>query len=151
MLMKWFIISLRCIKMVERAFGGIYEPLMVCNVSFLPASNLKFHEKTVFRYPLNKGNVMLCYNERYPLLVDYFIPFLTYIRIVIRATGSLYEYESLVGTHHVITVNNNHHISCKFEVLSTLSAHEMCYAMLQGEVSPANEVIHNLPRMYKDG
>ena len=49
----------------------------------------------VFRYPLSKGNVMLCYKERHPLLLDYFIPFLKCIRMVGRATSSLYE--SLMG------------------------------------------------------
>ena len=45
LLMKCFIPFLRCVKMVERASGSIYEPLMVHIVSFLAATNLKFHAK----------------------------------------------------------------------------------------------------------
>ena len=48
-------------------------------------------QNPVFGYPLSKENVMLCYKERHPLLIDYFIPFLNYIKMVGRATSSLYE------------------------------------------------------------
>ena len=44
-----------------------------------------------FGYPLSKGNVMLCYKERHPLLLDYFVPSLKYIRMVGTATDSLHE------------------------------------------------------------
>ena len=65
---------------------------MVHNVSFLPTTNLKFHTKiSVFGYPLSKGSVMLCYKERHPLLLDYFIAFLKCIRMVGRSTGGLYD------------------------------------------------------------
>ena len=46
-------------------------------------------QNPVFGYPLSKENVMLCYKERQQLLLDYFIPFLKYIRMVGRATGSI--------------------------------------------------------------
>ena len=72
--------------MVKRASESIYEPLKVHIVPFLPAINLKFYAKlAVFGYPLSKENVMLCCKERHPLLLDYFIPFLKYIRMVGRA------------------------------------------------------------------
>ena len=35
-------------KMVERAYEGIYEPVMVYNVSFLSTANLTFHAKLQF-------------------------------------------------------------------------------------------------------
>ena len=47
-------------------------------------------QNPVFGYPLSKENVMLCYKERHPLLLDYFIPFLKSIRMVGRATSSMY-------------------------------------------------------------
>ena len=36
------------------------------------------------------------------------------------------SYSYLWGTQHVISANNKHQISCKYEILSTLSPQEMC-------------------------
>ena len=41
--MKCFITFLRCLEIVEGAFGSIYEPLLVHNVSFLPTTNLNIY------------------------------------------------------------------------------------------------------------
>ena len=106
MLSDYFKPFLKCIRMVGRASDSIYEPLMVHNVSFLPTTNLKFHtNNSVFGYPLSKGIVMLCYKERHPLLLNYFIPFLKYSRIVGRATGSLYE-SLMVHNMSFLTITN---------------------------------------------
>ena len=97
LLMKCFITFLGCVKMAERASDSIDELLMVHSVRFLPTTNLKFHAKFQFsgRYPPSKGDVMLCYKERHPLLLDYFIPFLECIKMDGRASDS--PYESLMG------------------------------------------------------
>ena len=85
--------------MLGRAFNSMCGPLvLVRTVSFLPTTNIKFHAKiniSVIRYPIRKGNVMVCYKERHPLLLDYFIPFLKCISNVGRAAISVYE--SLMG------------------------------------------------------
>ena len=101
--------------MVERASDSIYEPLMVHNVSFLPTTNLKFDAKiSVFGYPLSKESVMLCYNGRHPLVLNYFIPFLKYIRIVGRATGSLYESLMVHNMSFLPITNINFHANLRF-------------------------------------
>ena len=51
LLMKCFITFLTYVKMMERAFDSIYEPLMVHNVLFLPMINLKFHTNLSFHVP----------------------------------------------------------------------------------------------------
>ena len=50
---------------------------------------------------------------------------------------------------HVISAKNKHQISCKFEILSTLSAHKMCCCATRIEVAIVDEVFHDLPQMYK--
>ena len=44
-----------------------------------------------FGHTPNTEDGMMCYKERHPLLLDYFIPFLKYIRMVGRSTGGLYD------------------------------------------------------------
>ena len=71
------------------ASDSIYETLMVHNVLYNTSQiSCKI---SVFTYPLSKGSVMLCYKERHPLLLDYFIAFLRCIRMVGRSTGGLYD------------------------------------------------------------
>ena len=147
--MKCFIAFLRCVKMVKGAFDRMYEPLMIHNVSFLPTTNLKFDAKTsVFSYPLKKGSVMLCYNGRHPLVLNYFMPLLKYIRIVGRATGSLYESFMVHSMSFLPITNITFHANVRCWAPSQQSKWA---AVLQGEVSIVDEVLHNLPEMYKDG
>ena len=125
LLMKCFITFLRCIKMAERASDSIYEPLMVHNVSFLPTTFLKFYTKFQFSGNLSANRMWCCTTRR---------------DIHCHLTPSYHSWNILgwleelmvayiwvsYGTQHVISANNKHQISCKFEILSTLSAQEMC-------------------------
>ena len=80
--------------MVERAFAfdSIYEfphgPRYAVSANNKSQISCKI---SVFRYPLSKGDVVLCYKEGHALVLDYFIPFLKCIRMVGIATGSIYE------------------------------------------------------------
>ena len=129
LLMKCFITILRCVKMVERAFDNIYEPLVVQNVPFLPTTNLKFHSKfhaKVHTLGTLSANGMWCCDPRRDIYC-----FLTTSYHSWNILGWLEELPVAYiwvsyGTQHVISANNKHQISCKFEILSTLSAQEIC-------------------------
>ena len=45
LLLKCYIVFLRCIRIIGWASNSIYKPLMVHTVSFLPKTNFKFHAK----------------------------------------------------------------------------------------------------------
>ena len=107
--------------------GTCMSSLIVHNVVFLSTTNLKFHAKELQilgKYPLSKGSVMLCSKERHPLLLDYFIPFLKYIRMVGRANNGLYESLMVHNMSFLPTTNIKFH--GKFDILSTLSGQDMC-------------------------
>ena len=124
LLMKCFIIFLISIQMVGRASDSIWAPNgPQCVVSANNKSQISC-KISVFGYPLSNRNATLCYKGRHQLLLDYFISLLNYISIVGRASCNLHE--SLLVHNNVIPAINKHQISCKFEILNTLSAHEMC-------------------------
>ena len=127
LLMKCFITFLRCIETGGGASDSIYETLMVHNVSFLPTTHLKFHSKFQFSRTLSAKGVWCCVTKRdthcwlntsyYSLHVLEWLEELPVSSLLIWAS---------YGTQHVISTNNQHQISCKFEILSTLLEHEMC-------------------------
>ena len=70
LLIKCYITFIRFIRMVERASGSIYKPLMIITVSFLLKITLKFHVKCQsLGTPFEKGNGMVWYRHRHPLLL----------------------------------------------------------------------------------
>ena len=102
---------------------------------------------SVFGYPPSKGDAMPCYKERHPLLIDCFILFLKYIRMVGRATGSIDESLMVHNMSFLPVTNIKFHTNLRFWAHSQ---HRKCAAILQGEVSIVDEVFHNLPQMCKD-
>ena len=127
LLMNCFIIFLGCIKMAERACDSIYEPQMGLNMSFLPTTNHKFHAKLQLLGTLSAKGVWCCVTKRHThhcLTTSYFcLHVLEWLEEL--PVSSLLIWASY-GTQHVISTNNQHQISCKFEILSTLLEHEMC-------------------------
>ena len=106
-------------------------------------------QNSVFGYPPSKGDAMPCYKERHPLLLDCFIPFLKYIRVVGRATGSIDESLMVHNMSAFLPITNiKFHANLRFWAPSQ---HRNCAAVLQGEVSIVDQVFHNLPPMCKDG
>ena len=82
------------------------------------------------------------------MLRDYFIPFLKYIGMVGRATGSLYE-SLMVHNISFLPITN-----IKFNanlIFCAPSQHRKCAAVLQGEAFTVDEGFHNLSQMSKDG
>ena len=57
----------------------------------------------------------------------------------------------MVHNMSFLPITNIKFDASKFEISSTLSAQEICAAVLQEEVSIVDEVLHNLPQMCKDG
>ena len=81
-----------------------------------------FHEiyQISGKYPLSTGNVMQCYKERHPSMLDYFITFLIYIGMIIVVSDSIFD--CLYGPDCVISAENNSQILCQIAVdaISTL-------------------------------
>ena len=123
--MKCCITFLTCISMVDRASDSIYEPLMVNNGLFPSTSNLKFHAKFQFSGALSaKGmwfrairrDIHCCLTTQYHSW-----------NVLEWLEGLPLAYMSLLWvTGMSFLPNSRHQISCKFEILSTLSAQEMC-------------------------
>ena len=112
LLLKCFMTFLRCRRISGRASDSIWKPVMVNIVSFLLKMTLKFHVKCEsLGTPFLRGNRMVCSKDSRPLLLKCLITFLIYIRMIRRASDSIYK--SLHGQHHVITTKNNSQISCK--------------------------------------
>ena len=90
MLLEYFLISLRYIRMIGRACNSISEILMVNTVSLLPkVSQISSKILTDFGHQMSLGNMMLCHEDRHPLLQRYFLIFLRYIEMIGRASGSV--------------------------------------------------------------
>ena len=64
------------------------------------------------RGSLHTENGMLCYNRTHPLLVEYFITFFPWNRMLGRALDSIYK-PLTYDLHCIISVKNNFQISCK--------------------------------------
>ncbi len=45
LLIEWFVIFIKCIRMIRGDSGSIYESIMVNTVSFLPKTALQFDTK----------------------------------------------------------------------------------------------------------
>ena len=74
LLLKCFITILRCIKRWEDLLITFTSPLLSMLVPFPPRSALKMHPKMIdLGYPSNKGNRILCYEERHTLLLNWLI------------------------------------------------------------------------------
>jgi len=72
--------------MIGRAFGSIYQPLIVYIISFLPKNNTQILCKiSDFRHPVSIGNGMMFCKEMHPLLLECFITFLRCVRMTGRA------------------------------------------------------------------
>ena len=57
-----------------------------------------------FGLPLRIGNGMMCCNERYKLLLEYFITFPTHVRMLERVSNSIYK--ACHGQHCVVATKN---------------------------------------------
>ena len=94
LLLKYLITFLRYVRMIQGASDRILKPRMVHTVSFLPKITLKFRQNISFGAPsLHRKweNGMLCCKEKQPLLLKCFITFLRCIRMIVTASGSIYE------------------------------------------------------------
>ena len=76
-----------------------------------------------FEHPLSTGNVLLCYKERYLLLMKCFIPFLRWIKMVERASDSNYDPRMVPNVSFLPITNLKFH--AKFQFSGTLSAKGM--------------------------
>ena len=75
--MKCFIPFIGCRSRIWGAPNSIYTPLIVHSVLFLMRPTLKLHTKyPIYGYPVSMGSGMLCYKDRHPLLLKWFITFL---------------------------------------------------------------------------
>ena len=147
LLLDYFIPFLNWIRMVGRATSSLYESLMVHNMSFLPISNIKFHVtvRFNFEYPLSTGNVLLCCKERYSLLMKCFITFLRCMKMVERASDSIYEPLKVHILVLFLPITN-----LKFHAKSSLrvpSQQRKCDAVLQGETPIATWLLHTIPEL----
>ena len=123
LLLDCFIPFLKYIRVVGRATGSIDESLMVHNMSaFLPITNIKFHANLRFWAPSQHrtGTVLLCYRERYLLLIKCFITFLRCVKMAERASGIIYEPIMVHNVSFLPTTNLKFH--AKFQFSGTLPA-----------------------------
>ena len=118
-----FIPFLKYIRVVGRATGSIDESLMVHNMSaFLPITNIKFHANLRFWAPSQHRTVtvLLCYRERYLLLIKCFITLLRCVKMAERASGIIYEPIMVHNVSFLPTTNLKFH--AKFQFSGTLPA-----------------------------
>ena len=76
----------------ERAFSLHLQAL--CGSDYAISGSVDFpiaYKIQGFRYPLSTETQMPWYEERYQLLLEYFISFLQHIRVLGRAWGGIYE------------------------------------------------------------
>ena len=93
-----------------------------------------------FRYPLNRGNEMMCCKERHSLLFGCFITFLRCIRMFRWASDSIYK---PVMAHTVsFPVEHNSHISYKIPFCFAPSSQGKWDIVLQEETYIAGWVFH---------
>ena len=120
LLLECFITFLRCMRMNGRASVSIYMPLMVHTVSFILKTPLNFHVRQCQRLgtPFLKGNGISCCKERHPLLIKCLITFLRYMRMIGRASHSIYR---LVMVNTVLYYTK-HNITLKFHAVNKMSA-----------------------------
>ena len=90
LLFKCLMAFLRCIKMIGRAFDGIYVLLMVYTMSFLTKATIKFHAKYPILWTLSAQRYkMLCWKKRHPLVLACFKTSLKYMKMIERASISI--------------------------------------------------------------
>ena len=82
-----------------------------------------------FGHPLCAGNNMMCCKERHPLLLECFIPFFRGIRMIRKASGSIYKPVMVNSVPLLTKATLKFHV--KYQLLGPLSEQEMgcCDAM----------------------
>ena len=126
LLIKCYITFIRFIRMVERASGSIYKPLMIITVSFLLKITLKFHVKCQsLGTPFEKGNGMVWYRHRHPLL----------LKCLPHPSWDIYEWfeellisstkPAMVNTVSLLPKTTLKFYVKKYQLLGILSAQEM--------------------------
>ena len=124
LLLDYFIPFLKCISNVGRAAISVYESLMgQTSCHFCKEQTSNFMQIWDFEHPLSTQNVLLCYKERYLLLMKCFMTFLRCIKMVERSSDIIYEPLMVHNVLFLPTMNLKFH--AKWQSLGTLSAKGM--------------------------
>ena len=95
------------------------------------------------------GLKMICYEERYSLLLKWFIASLWCIRKVGWTVNSIYKPPSCPC--RAISAKADSQIAPKMTDCGVPSQHRKWDAVLQGKTAIAAEVFHDIPQMYMKG
>ena len=106
------------------ASNSIYKHLIVHTES-LPDITAEINSQiscklSNFGHPVRTGNETLCYKERPPLLLEYSITFLTYVKMIGRVLNSIYEHLMVNSVSFLPKTTRNFH--AKFNISGNLSA-----------------------------
>ena len=75
-----------------RASNSMCKPLVGLTVPFFTTVDFQTTHKMIDSgYPLNTVNDMMYYKERHLLLLEYSVSFIEWIRMIRRASGSIYN------------------------------------------------------------
>ena len=89
LLLECFLTSLRWMRMVGRASDRINDPLMINTVSCPPKYPQISSTITNFGHQISLRNTTLCHKDIHPLLLECFLTFLRWMRVVGRASGDI--------------------------------------------------------------
>ena len=146
LLLEYFITFFNCIRMIGGAQDSILEHLMLHIMMILLKTTHKFHTKSQISGTLSaQKKHMPCCNKRHTLLLDCFIIFNRFIRMIVGAWNSIYKSLIIYIVSFLQKDTLKFHKYIRFQVPSH---HIIWGAALQGESFIAVWVVHNLPQKY---